>query len=89
MELTQTIKAACRVTASLNEHGDLSVKVFASAPYNPTGGTATAELTPSDRTRTVIATALAQAIDDVKGQLGDALGAAIHTSREAAKRLGE
>ena len=89
MELTHTIQAACHVTASLNEAGECVVKVFAAASYNETGGTATAELKPSAETQGKVRAALTDALRDVQPLLGDAIARAIHTSREAAKRLGE
>jgi hypothetical protein len=89
MQLTQTIQCQCRVTATLQEDGTLTASLFASAPYNDRGGTATAQLAVSDDLRAELAAVMQRILAAGSPALGEALGEAIHTARRAAQALGE
>lgn len=88
MELTHTITATARVTASLDDQGRCAVKVFASAPYAD-GRTATAELSVSPAIATAVQAALAAALLEAEPKLGPALAKSIHIAQEAGARAGE
>ncbi|MEK7328030.1 MAG: hypothetical protein AAB217_22535 [Chloroflexota bacterium] len=89
MKIHQTTECTCRVTATYHENGPLSVKVFASAPYNDRGATATAELPVSAELQTELGVVMQKILTESAAPLGAKMGAALHTSRDAASRLGE
>lgn len=89
MQLNKIIHCTCRVTATYEEDGRLSAKVFATAPYNVKGGTATAELPVSDGLRAELGAVMQKILDASKAGLGESIGEAVHTARRAARALGE
>lgn len=99
MELTQTIKCQTRVSASLDESGTLSIKVFGTAEYAPgtketPGPTTTAEVFGNEipeGVRDALRAAMQAALDgtEVQKLLGDRIGKAIHKSAEIAAAHGE
>lgn len=89
MKLKQTLDCTCRVTASYEEGGRCVVKVFASAPYNERGGTATAELAVSEDLKSELASVMKKILAAAETALGESIGEAVHTARRAAKALGE
>lgn len=89
MKLHQITECTCRVTATYQENGSLSVKVFASAPYSDRGGTATAELPVSTELQTELGAVMRKILAESAAPLGAKMGDAIHISRHAASRLGE
>ncbi len=89
MKLKQTVQCECRVSATYQEDGTLSAKVFASAPYNDRGGTATAELPVSDALGAELGRVMKQILAASEPALGEQIGDAIHTARRAARALGE
>jgi len=89
MELKQTVQCVCRVSALYQEDGTLSVKVFASAPYNAAGASATAELAAPDDLQQELAGVMHKILAATAPALGHAMGEAIHTARRAARALGE
>lgn len=89
MEVVHTIQANCRVTATLEEDGTVAVKVFASAPYNAKGGTATADVTPPESSRKELASVMGKILREASEVLGEKLRVAIHTASQASARVGE
>ena len=89
MKIKQTTDCTCRVTATYQEDGSLSVKVFASAPYNEQGATATAELPASAELQTELGAVMQKILAASAAGLGEQIGDAIHTARRAARALGE
>ena len=70
MKLKQSIDCQCRVSATYEESGALSAKVFASAPYNDKGGTATAELPVSDELKAELAAVMRKILAASEAALG-------------------
>ena len=93
MELTTTVSCRCRVSAGLDEAGQLTAKVFADAEYAPgrrtTAEIAQAEIAPSLVTN--LHAALKAILEAVSKSplLGRRIQAAIHKSAEVAAAHGE
>ena len=89
MELTQTVQCTCRVSATYEESGELSVKVFAQAEYAK-GRTTTIEAkSVSDVLRKRLADVCQEILDQSSDGLGPLVAQAIHKSTEVAAARGE
>lgn len=91
MELTTRITAQTRVSATLEESGTLSLKVFAESEYAP-GRTTTAEVPMSELPQPVqdaVAAALREALEAAAAVLGRRVARAILKSTEVASGFGE
>lgn len=89
MELTSKIAAHCRVVASLEESGELTVKAFAQAEY-ARGRTTTAdviEIPPAVRAH--VEDALRAVLEAAMPALGVRIQRAVHKSTEIAAAMGE
>lgn len=89
MQLKQTTDCTCRVTATYQEDGTLSAKVFASAPYNDKGATATAEFAVPADLKAELGLVMQKVLAASAAGLGEQMGDAIHAARRAARALGE
>lgn len=89
MELSQVIEAACHVSASYREDGEVAVKVFGCASYNEAGGMATCEVRASPEKVAALKQILASILEEAAPRLGTAMRQAIYVAQDAARRLGE
>ena len=91
MELTTTLTAACRVAASLQDDGSLTVSVFAQADYKP-GASTTAQVTATDipdALRMRLQGVLKEILASVEDRLGPQLQRAVYKSLDVAAAMGE
>lgn len=90
MKIKNEFEAPARVSACLTDQGEFSVKVFASAEYEPgTGKTATAESAVPEDLQAELAIVLGKILKDAEDKLGRKLNHAIYVAKEAAQRMGE
>jgi hypothetical protein len=92
MELKRTVKCTGRVSATYEEDGALSLKVFATASYrdDDVNATTTAEVSEVSIARTTaVKEALKAALDEALPKLGEKIGDAIAVSRTAARNAQE
>jgi len=91
MELTTTIEATCRVAATLQDDGSLTVSVFAQADYAK-GASATAQITGDDipdALRMRLQGVLKEILASVEDEVGPRLQRSVHKSLEVASAMGE
>jgi hypothetical protein len=89
MELTAKIAAHCRVVATLEESGELTVKAFAQAEY-ATGRTTTAEVIEiPPALRAQVEAVLGLVLEAAMPALGERIQRAVHKSTEIAASMGE
>lgn len=89
MELKSQVNATCRVCATYEENGDLSVKVFGQAEYAK-GASATAEVSDVDPELVAQLSAVMQKILKAsEAKLGPRLNRALLKSTEIAAQFGE
>lgn len=89
MELKSNVDAICRVSATLEEGGAVSVRVFAQAEYAP-GATTTAEVNDvPQELRSQLQSVMEKILTSAENKLGPRLQRAIHKSTEVAASYGE
>lgn len=90
MKVKTEIECTCTARATLSEDGGLSVRVSASAVYDPeTGATTSVDIDVPEAEIKAIGAALAKAIKACEALLPAKITDAIATSRKVAQTLGE
>lgn len=89
MDIKTTIACTCRVSAALEESGELAVKVFAQAAYAK-GRTTTIDVTNiPEALKAKVKAVLAEVLETAKPEIGPRIHLAIVKSAEIGAAMGE